>query len=93
MDDWIGEPNAAMAEAIEMITGCCEGQVFISRDFPQALIIGNDSTWIARVSEDGSTEEAYLSTEPIETLISCVEDTFTVDHLPELQGFTTGFTC
>jgi len=82
-----------MRDAIDMILGCCPGQVFFSRDFPQALILADDSTWIARVNSDGSTEEAYLSTEPLETLVSVKEDTFTASDLPELQGFTTGFTC
>lgn len=84
--------SQAMQEAIEMITGTCPGQVFFSLDFPQAIIIGDDSTWIARVSYDGSTEESYLSTIPIESYVSAVEDTYTIDHLSDLQGFTTGFT-
>jgi hypothetical protein len=87
--------SKAMQEGIDMILGCCEGQVFFSRDFPQAIIIGNDSTWIARVSQDGSTEEAYLSTRPMEEFVGMGENEHAIheDDLPELQGFTTGFTC
>lgn len=82
-----------LTNTVEMICGTVECQVFYCADFPQALLIGNDSTWIARVYADGSYESAYLSTEPIETYVSVVEDTFTVSDLPALQGFATGFDC
>ena len=81
-------PTKKMLESIEMITSTCEGQAFYSRDFPQALIIGNDSTWIARVSEDGSTEEAYLVQYPAECLSTADGD----DNPEHIKGFTTGFT-
>lgn len=100
LDEWYaefrerkGKPvvTPEMQEGIDMVTGACGGQVFFSRDFPQALILADDSTWIARVSSDGSTEEAYLSTEPIANYVD--SQAYREEDLPELQGFTTGFTC
>lgn len=84
-----------MQEAIDMVLCCVEGQVFSNGDseYLQVLIILNDDSGVVRISADGSTEESYLSTEPIRTLVSVREDTFTVNDLPELEGFTTGFTC
>ena len=98
MTDHYTVVSPAVEDSVAFITGCCPGTVFYSGD-GDALILGDDRTWIARVfthSDDESeahTEEAYLSTEPIESLVSCVEDTYTSEDLPELQGFTPGFTC
>lgn len=84
-----------MEQAIDFITGCCPGQVFLSRDFQQALIIGDDSTWVARVSEDGSMEEAYLSTQPMEMFVGLGENEHRIrpEDLPDMEGFVPGFTC
>lgn len=85
-------------EAIEMVTGLVGCQVFRNGDseHPQALIIGNDSTWLARVHCDGSIEEAYLISEPVRDVLqgACGGITrVTDDDVEPIQGFTPGFTC
>jgi len=87
-------PEFVEAE-IDHILAAVTGTVFYDAD-GNALVLGNDHTWIARVTHDtvrAYVEETYLSTQPIENYVSTVEDTYTVDMLPELTGFETGFTC
>jgi len=82
-------------EEVEHILAAVTGTVFYDAA-GNALILGNDHTWIARVTYDtvkAYVEETYLSTLPIENYVSTVEDTYTVEMLPELTGFETGFTC
>lgn len=82
-------------DAVEHILAAVNGTVFYDAG-GNALILGDDHTWIARVTHDtvlAYTEEAYLSTEPIANYVTACEDSYTADDLDALQGFTTGFTC
>ncbi len=80
------------AEMVDSITTCCPATCFYAAN-GMMLVLADDATWIARVYPDGGVDTAYLSQEPIETLVSVKEDTFTVNDLPELQGFTPGWEC
>lgn len=76
-------------DAVEHVTGACPATVFYDAD-GNALILGDDHTWIARITHDtvqAYTEEAYLCTVPLEDFSS--ED---VNDLPEYRGFEAGFT-
>lgn len=83
-----------LTETVEMLCGTIECQVFYCADFPQALLIGSDSTWIVRVYADGDYESAYTSQLPMETFLGLGENEHTItDDVTELQGFATGFDC
>lgn len=80
----------------EEILGVVNGTVFYNSN-GDALILGDDHSWIARVTHDEEmayTEEAYLSTQPIESYLGVRENehAYQEDDLPALKGFETGFT-
>lgn len=86
-----------VTKEVDFILGACPGTVFYNAD-GDALILGGDNTWLARVAWDAGdqearTYEAYLSTMPIETYVTVREDTYTSEMLSELQGFENGFSC
>jgi len=86
-------PSAVMQE-VEAILATVPGTVFYDAG-GNALILGDDHTFVVRIVHDTQrayTEEAYLATQPVETLIDASSQ-FNGSHLPELKGFEAGFTC
>lgn len=88
-----------VTKEVDFILGACPGTVFYNAD-GDALILGEDCTWIARVAWDAGdqearTYEAWLSTIPIESYLGPKENEHVLydEDLPELQGFETGFSC
>lgn len=90
-------PEEVTAE-VNFILGACSGTVFYNAD-GDALILGEDHTWIARVAWDAGdqearTYEAWLSTVPMEDFAGLGENEHRVpDDVSELQGFEAGFSC
>lgn len=82
--------------AVEHIQAACPSDVYYNSNGDAIVLDSLNHEWVARVYHDtveAHIEEAYLSTEPIENYVDTVEDTYVHENLPELKGFTTGFTC
>lgn len=81
----------AFAEAVEMICGTCPHQVFYRSDddYPQAILIHDDSESIVRVNYDGSYESAYLINEPPKDAAHCCMG----GRHDEIKGFAPGWEC
>lgn len=97
--DNYGDPNPGdenpFESAIALVTGSVPCQVFRRTvnygggDYPDALLLGDDGSFVVHVAYDGSMEEAYLINEPIEDAAHCCMG----EPGDELKGFTNGFTC
>jgi hypothetical protein len=83
----------ALTETVEAICGTIGGQVFYRDDdeYPEAIILMDDKTYMVRVAFDGSTSDAYASTTPLEDIVR--DDIYSVADLPELEGWSTGWSC
>lgn len=91
----------AVADEVDSITGTISGTTVYYSEDGDALILDNEGTYIISVeSNDTSfnngnptTHSAYLVNQPVEDIVSVVEDTYTSDHCDVLKGWTTGWEC
>lgn len=86
---------SVVREALESVIATLPGTVYYAAD-GSALFLHEDGLSIVRVATDGTTSSAYTATVPLANLFGddgALIENLVVEDLPELEGWTSGWTC